>query len=397
MVKLQQKAAEQPEQKKSNTRGLMEGAVNQAFQQDESELRRDVEGSKPAARKLQEGLPTTEMHPVPPSVIQSQLHIPQQPVLTGNEGAQNYFDPSTSAEGDPRRCRMSGVGGRDELELRFMNADEKNVYERLSEMLQEDTAVVDLPGMVLSGDVPQGVGDGRINPQGPNMAERTSKDIPHYLEQLRECVQKDMIPVGRSSMKQEERGKTEKRMWARKQRIRHVDEEEAILRDRLYAAFQRYLHQHQAEVTNQCGELTEETENTEPTGFDPEEVEWTRTPQPIEVLVLCLRAVREKLPRGLYSVNVSLQTQLGGRTLHWSRLRQQQWAGNTQPVEHQGRYCDTELNINQSLCVVREPQKTALLRPAQRSCLFNLPTLQCALASSVFFFLSELSQEETRN
>ncbi|KAL0157277.1 hypothetical protein M9458_048523, partial [Cirrhinus mrigala] len=78
-------------------------------------------------------------------------------------------------------------------------------------------------------------------------------------------------------------------------------------------------------------------------------VEWTRTPEPIEVLVLCLRAVREKLPRGLYSLSVSLQTRLGGRTLRWSRLQEQQWVGRTEPVEHQGRYFDIELNINQSL------------------------------------------------
>lgn len=100
-------------------------------------------------------------------------------------------------------------------------------------------------------------------------------------------------------------------------------------------------------------------------------MEWTRTPQPIEVLVLCLRAVREKLPRGLYSLSVSLQTQLGGRMLRWSRLQEQQWAGSTEPVEHQGRYCDTELNINQSLYMVRKPQQTALLRHPQNCRLFN--------------------------
>uniref|UniRef100_A0A673JP02 Uncharacterized protein n=1 Tax=Sinocyclocheilus rhinocerous TaxID=307959 RepID=A0A673JP02_9TELE len=62
-----------------------------------------------------------------------------------------------------------------------------------------------------------------------------------------------------------------------------------------------------------------------------------------------------KLPRGLYSLSVSLQTQLGGRTLHWSRLQEQQWVGRTEPVEHQGRYFDIELNINQSLYMVRKP------------------------------------------
>ncbi|KTG43542.1 hypothetical protein cypCar_00016698 [Cyprinus carpio] len=207
------------------------------------------------------------------------------------------------------------------------------------------------------------------------LLERRAEVIPPYVEQLKECVQRDMIPVSRLTLEQEERserGKTEEKVWARKKRvmsllrgnskIRRIDEEEAILQDRLYAVFQRAenrllnsLRQRQAEVVNQYGEIIEETENTEHLGIESDlhwQVEWIRTPEPIEVLVLCLRAVREKLPRGLYSLSVSLQTQLGGRTLRWSRLQEQQWVGRTEPVEHQGRYFDIELNINQSLYMV---------------------------------------------
>ncbi|XP_052451787.1 uncharacterized protein ofcc1 [Carassius gibelio] len=249
------------------------------------------------------------------------------------------------------------------------------------------------------------------------LSERRVEVIPQYVEQLKECVQRDMIPVSRLTSEQEEhseRGKTEEKVWARKQRvmsllrgnskIRRIDEEEAILQDRLYAVFQRAenrllnsLRQHQAEVVNQYGEIIEETENTEPLGIESDlhwQVEWIRTPEPIEVLVLCLRAVREKLPRGLYSLSVSLQTQLGGRTLRWSRLQEQQWVGRTEPMEHQGRYFDIELNINQSLCMVRKPQQTALLRRPQHCSLFNpynkkanvLPASCDLLPSSVLVF-----------
>lgn len=75
--------------------------------------------------------------------------------------------------------------------------------------------------------------------------------------------------------------------------------------------------------------------------------------------VLCLRAVREKLPKGLYSLTVSLQTEVGGRTLRWSHLQEQRWTGSTEPVQHGGQYCDTDLNINQSLYMVRKPQRDA--------------------------------------
>ncbi|KAK7123975.1 hypothetical protein R3I93_022166 [Phoxinus phoxinus] len=365
MDKLQQKAVEQPEQKKSKSaeflmaeRGLMEGAVNPAFQEDseeESEMRGGVNDSTLQARRHQATV-----------------------TARGNEGAQNYFDPSSAVEGDPRRCRMTGVGGRDELELKFMNEDERNLYEKLSEMFQEEDTVIDLPGMVVSGRVEDAepvAEDGLRDRRRTELLERRAEVIPQYVEQLRERVQKDMIPVGKPVLEQEERserGKTEEKVWARKQRvmsflrgnskIRHVDEEEAVLQDRLYSVFQRAenrlqnsLRQQQAEIIDQYGEIIEETENTEPLGIGSDlrwQVEWTRTPQPIEVLVLCLRAVREKLPRGLYSLSVSLQTELGGRTLRWSRLQEQRWAGSTEPVEHQGRYCDTELNINQSLYMV---------------------------------------------
>uniref|UniRef100_A0A8C1XHX2 Uncharacterized protein n=1 Tax=Cyprinus carpio TaxID=7962 RepID=A0A8C1XHX2_CYPCA len=194
-------------------------------------------------------------------------------VLSRNEGAQNYFDPLSAAEGDPRRCRMSGVGGRDELEL-------------------------SMPFFLIIGRLSSlkwGEQD-----HSAELLERRAEVIPPYVEQLKECVQRDMIPVSRLTLEQ----------------VSFIQVHKSLM-DRMIIA-----------------------------------VEWIRTPEPIEVLVLCLRAVREKLPRGLYSLSVSLQTQLGGRTLRWSRLQEQQWVGRTEPVEHQGRYFDIELNINQSLYMV---------------------------------------------
>uniref|UniRef100_A0A9J8AKE4 Orofacial cleft 1 candidate gene 1 protein n=2 Tax=Cyprinus carpio TaxID=7962 RepID=A0A9J8AKE4_CYPCA len=237
----------------------------------------------------------------------------------------------------------------------FMNEDERNLYDKLSEMFQEEDAstVIDLPGMVTSEHaeyVEPAAENGWRDRRRAELLERRAEVIPPYVEQLKECVQRDMIPVSRLTLEQEERserGKTEEKVWARKKRvmsllrgnskIRRIDEEEAILQDRLYAVFQRAenrllnsLRQRQAEVVNQYGEIIEETENTEHLGIESDlhwQVEWIRTPEPIE-------------------------TQLGGRTLRWSRLQEQQWVGRTEPVEHQGRYFDIELNINQSLYMV---------------------------------------------
>lgn len=78
------------------------------------------------------------------------------------------------------------------------------------------------------------------------------------------------------------------------------------------------------------------------------------TPQPVEVCMCCLRATRDKLPRGLYTVSVALHSRLGGPALPWcSKKEQQQWRVSTDPVEHRGRFCDTDLHINQHLLMVR--------------------------------------------
>lgn len=78
------------------------------------------------------------------------------------------------------------------------------------------------------------------------------------------------------------------------------------------------------------------------------------TPQPVEVCMCCLRATRDKLPRGLYTVSVALHSRLGGPALAWwSKKEQQQWMVSTDPVEHRGRFYDTDLHINQHLFMVR--------------------------------------------
>lgn len=83
-------------------------------------------------------------------------------------------------------------------------------------------------------------------------------------------------------------------------------------------------------------------------------VNQSTTPQPVEVCVCCLRATRDKLPRGLYTVTVALHSHLGGPALAWcSRKGLQQWAASSEPTEHRGRSCDIDLHINQSLFMVR--------------------------------------------
>ncbi|KAK3515697.1 hypothetical protein QTP70_029766 [Hemibagrus guttatus] len=358
---------------------------------------------------------------------------------------------------------MFRVGAGDELELKFMHEDERGLYEKLSQILNEDevSTVIDLPGsfieerpMAVAPRVPQA---GWRDHLREKLEEKREEVIPHYVEQLREHVQDDMIPVGRASLEQDECTAEEKE-WARKRRvmavlrgntkesfsIRDMKQEEAALQDRLYAAFQRSerrllnsLRQRQAEVIAQYGEITE---ITEPLGIGSDlpwqteegipclipvcvqqtdkmcapggcrlhhwtlshltltcyfsfhlylcpsvfpQVEWTRTPQPMEVRVVCLRAVREKLGRGLYSVCVSLQSGLGDPALRWSRLKEQQWTSVTEPVDHHGRICDMELLINQNLHVVLPASCDLLPSSVLMFRLLSMPSKQCAVTAVV--------------
>ncbi|KAL7840915.1 hypothetical protein AOLI_G00262380 [Acnodon oligacanthus] len=424
--KLEQKALKQPKQKKSKSaeflmaqgeeeeedRRMMKGIVNPAFlsgeeEDEESRGRRRREGGGEIGGDRQDS--TLAAH-------QQQTELEAPANARGNEGARNYFDPSAAVEGDPRRCRMAGVGAGDELELKFMHEDERGLYEKLSQMFNEDDAstIIDLPGSVLeertvteASKLPLAGWKDRLREQ---LVERREEVIPHYVEQLRKRVQDDMIPVGRPSLEQDEcaeRGIIEEKEWARKRKvmavlrgnakesvpIRDVAQEEAVLQDRLYAAFQRAetqllnsLRQRQAEVIAQYGEITEITANSEPLAIEsdlPWQVEWVRAPQPVEVCVLFARAVREKLCRGLYSVSASLHSQLGGPALHWSQLKEQQWNGATEPVGHKGRFCDTDLQLHQSFCMVLPASCDLLPSTVLVFRLLSLPSEQSPVSSVV--------------
>ena len=83
-------------------------------------------------------------------------------------------------------------------------------------------------------------------------------------------------------------------------------------------------------------------------------VEWSAEPRPVEVRAHLLRAVRDKLPAGRYSLLLTMHDRLGGCPLAWSRkdsgatiLGQRPSA--TRPQVHRGRYYDGELRIEQSM------------------------------------------------
>ncbi|XP_044033137.1 uncharacterized protein ofcc1 isoform X8 [Siniperca chuatsi] len=271
--KLQQKALQQPKQKKSKSaeflmgreeRAAVVGIENPAFDGGGSTefsvppvwLGREIRGDRPdstlAAR---------------PKKMELQAPAKER----GNKRAQNYFDPLSAEQTDPRHCRMAGVSAEDELELTIWNADENRLYQRMAALLDEDDAFINIPGTLLTsrdeevlevkaGDpvlqrrlLLHGGGDasGSRHSQAHTIAQtqagdsaglggeaglkegrmvmgrestvkmRTAKEvIPHYAQQLRERVRPDMITLGSLSLQQQaaQKGPLKRSEWAKRKK-----------------------------------------------------------------------------------------------------------------------------------------------------------------------------------
>jgi hypothetical protein len=89
-------------------------------------------------------------------------------------------------------------------------------------------------------------------------------------------------------------------------------------------------------------------------------VEWDLTPQPIEMRVHCLRAVKNKLPKGAYVLLLSQRDRLGGAPLMWSRLGAygigENHPASTRPVKHYGRYFDRTMKVEDSVYALCPPK-----------------------------------------
>eukprot|EP00696_Hemimastix_kukwesjijk_P018737 gnl/Hemi2/7696_TR2651_c0_g1_i1.p1 gnl/Hemi2/7696_TR2651_c0_g1~~gnl/Hemi2/7696_TR2651_c0_g1_i1.p1 ORF type:complete len:1080 (-),score=411.10 gnl/Hemi2/7696_TR2651_c0_g1_i1:189-3428(-) len=82
-------------------------------------------------------------------------------------------------------------------------------------------------------------------------------------------------------------------------------------------------------------------------------IEYEATPQPAEVRLHMLRAVKDKCMEGRYVVLVSMCEHLGGEPLHWLgekvNRREERWKGATHPFRHKGRFFDIEMRIHQTI------------------------------------------------
>uniref|UniRef100_A0AAA9STX8 Orofacial cleft 1 candidate gene 1 protein n=1 Tax=Bos taurus TaxID=9913 RepID=A0AAA9STX8_BOVIN len=93
--------------------------------------------------------------------------------------------------------------------------------------------------------------------------------------------------------------------------------------------------------------------------FVPFGVEQSRSPQPLQVQMKCIRGLKNKVPQGCYLLKLSLLGQPGGCVLQWNP--EEQLKTRTRPVRHGGNFYDVGLFFHESLYVVLPPKKDVKL------------------------------------
>ena len=94
-------------------------------------------------------------------------------------------------------------------------------------------------------------------------------------------------------------------------------------------------------------------------------VQSTKAPQPVEVRIHCLRAVKTKLPKGSYVMMLSQYESLGGGSIAWSKFTYgigDFKSAATRPVKHFGCFYDREVVIEDSVYCLCPPKH--MLRPS---------------------------------
>ncbi|KAM8881627.1 uncharacterized protein ofcc1 [Synchiropus picturatus] len=194
--------------------------------------------------------------------------------------------------------------------------------------------------------------------------------IPDYAQRLRESVQPDMITLGSLSLQQQTAQKRhpQSSAWVQRKKklmsllTRNVTEphSQGGSHETVSSASPRgpNTHHHwtgRSQSLRAVGEgqeaLTNSGQGSEPPESLASQVSWLGSAsQPVEVCVYCLRALKDKLPRGLYAVSVALHSCLGGPAMTWNQ--QQDGQVTTRPVEHKGHFYDIDLHVNQSFVLI---------------------------------------------
>uniref|UniRef100_A0A803W8F9 Uncharacterized protein n=1 Tax=Ficedula albicollis TaxID=59894 RepID=A0A803W8F9_FICAL len=335
--KFQQKALKQTKQKKSKSaeflmvkeeRAATEGIENPAFNISST----DLSAYQPSEEKV-------IRHDKPDSTLaahQQKLGLQARAEPRGNEYSRNYFDPLMGEEINPRQC---GMEVSEEGPVKF---DEQVLYSKLMKLLDEENKMLDFQARVASEDFPDAVMPVSSSKACDLHRELEDEEIPSYIEQFERDVQDDIILLGSFSLEQH-RGAShhKKQKW----------------RARIHEFFQRVGSQPlkteesgmEEEKVASFGNFADVNTGLNGTAGPCGKVDCSKMLQTLEIHLRCLRGVKDKVPKGLYTLRVSVLSRLGGALVE---LEEQPQARTTRAVSHGGNFYDTEIYFGQSIQTV---------------------------------------------
>uniref|UniRef100_A0A8C3BST1 Orofacial cleft 1 candidate gene 1 protein n=1 Tax=Cairina moschata TaxID=8855 RepID=A0A8C3BST1_CAIMO len=352
--KFQQKAQKQTKQKKSKSaeflmvkeereRAATEGIENPAFNISSTDLSAYQSSEEEVIRhdKLHSTL----------AAHQQKLRLQAHAEPRGNEYSRNYFDLLMDEEINPRQCGME-VSEEDPVKF-----EEQILYGKLMNFLEEESEMVESQARVTSEDFPDSVMPVSFSKTCDLHRELEDEVISSYIKQFDRDVQDDIILLGSFSLEQVSKYHKE---------VSHQNKQK--LQARIHELFQSHCRAESQPLTAKVNGCEEEivasfgnlagmkTELNGAARFCGK-VDCSKTLQPIEIHIKCLRGVKDKVPKGHYTLKVSILNRLGGRLLQWPKLKEQPWVRTTVPVSHDGSFYNTEIYFGQSIHTVLPPRK----------------------------------------
>ncbi|XP_071889196.1 uncharacterized protein [Anas platyrhynchos] len=352
--KFQQKALKQTKQKKSKSaeflmvkeereRAATEGIENPAFNISSTDLSAYQTSEEEVIRhdKLHSTL----------AAHQQKLRLQAHAEPRGNEYSRNYFDLLMDEEINPRQCGME-VSEEDPVKF-----EEQIRYGKLMNFLEEESEMVDSQARVTSEDFPDSVMPVSFSKTCDLHRELEDEVIPSYIKQFERDVQDDIILLGSFSLEQVSKYHKE---------VSHQNKQK--LQARIHELFQSHCRAEGQPLTAKVNGCEEEIVTSfgnlagMKTGLNGAarfcgKVNCSKTSQPIEIHIKCLRGVKDKVPKGHYTLKVSILNRLGGHLLQWPKLKEQPWIRTTLPVSHDGNFYNTEIYFGQSIHTVLPPRK----------------------------------------
>ncbi|XP_053102751.1 uncharacterized protein LOC128323509 [Hemicordylus capensis] len=333
--KFQQKALKQTKQKKSKSaeflmekeeRASTEGIANPAFNISSTDLSAYQTSEEEVIRR--DKLDSTL------AAHQQKLGLQARAEPRGNECSRNYFDPLMDEEINPRQCGMEVS-----KEVPVM-LDEKLLYDKLMIFLDEENDMLGSHETHVEEKHGEDV-SGSLCPASYTKTYDLCEEVEDeeafpYIEEFEKDVQEEMIRLGNPPLEQHT-----KKLNTKLSKISQSKEESQALK----AAPNACKEGTAAKFSNLAG-VNNESNGAAGLRW---KVDWSKSPQPIQIQLKCLRGIKDKVPQGSYILKVSLHGRLGGKALPWAQVEAQQWAGTTLPVRHNGNFYDVEICFDQSV------------------------------------------------